>query len=90
MKNSASMRPDLLLVTTQCIKGGKTHTNRQRNCRMSVSKGFNEPTNSIWLDVYTGIGNTYSQAENALINVSFSDGQEWNGTFAELREKLLD
>lgn len=88
MKN-ASMRPDQMLVTTQGVKGGKTHTNKQGNCRIIVKKGFNEPENSIWVDVFTGIGNTYRPAETATINISFADGKQWNGTFEELKRKLF-
>lgn len=81
----ASMRPDLLLVTTQGVKGGRPHTNMQGSCRIKVQKGFNEPENSIWVDVFEGVGHTYNRAETAKINISFADGKEWNGTFDELK-----
>lgn len=83
----ALMRPDQLLVTTQGIRAGKTHTNRQGSCRMIVKKGFNEPENSIWLDVFTGIGEV-RPAETASINISFADGKQWNGDFSKLQKRL--
>lgn len=84
MQNSASMRPDLMLVTTQGIQGKKSHTNRQGNCRIVTQKGFNEPTNSILVDVYKGSGRNYEQCENAMINITFKSGKEFNGTFEQL------
>jgi hypothetical protein len=88
MKNLASMRPDLLLITTQGVKGKKYHSNLQGSCRMKVSKGYNEPEDSICLDVFEGFGNTYNHAETAKINICFSDGKEWNGNFEKLQKAL--
>jgi hypothetical protein len=88
MKHTASKRPDQLLVTTQGIRGGKSHTNKQGNCRIIVKKGYNEPENSIWVDVYNGSGLTYQPAETAMINISFADGTQWNGNFEQLKTKL--
>lgn len=79
MEKNASMRKDQLLVTTQGIRGGKTHTNRQGNCRVIAKKGYNEPEDYIWIDV---------PKEKALLNVTFASGQQWNGHFADM-EKLL-
>lgn len=89
MKNSASMRPDHLLVTTQGIRGGKYHSNIQGNCRIKVTKGFNEPENSIWVDVFEGSGHTYQQADTAKINISFADGKQWDGTFEQLKKLMF-
>lgn len=79
MEKNASMRKDQLLVTTQGIRGGKTHTNRQGNCRIIAKKGYNEPENYIWIDV---------PKEEALINITFADGHQWNGHFNDLQKKL--
>lgn len=46
------MRPDLLLVTTQGVRGGKHHSNLQGQCKIKITKGFNEPENSITVDVF--------------------------------------
>jgi len=86
MKNSASMRPDILLVTTQGVKGGKHHTNRQGQCRIAVAKGYNEPVNAITVDAFKGMGHSYEPAETALINISFADGTQFNGTFDSLQK----
>lgn len=83
------MRPDLLLVTTQGRQGKKKHTNQQGQCLISVSKGYNEPCNEILVDVFKGLGHTYEPAETALINISFADGKQFNGTFDQLKEKLF-
>lgn len=84
MQNSASMRPDSMLVTVQGVRGGKTHTNRQGSCRIVTTKGYNEPTNTIWVDVFKGSGKNYEPAENASINITFKSGKEFNGTFEQL------
>jgi hypothetical protein len=86
--NQASMRPDQMLVTVQGVRGGKTHTNKQGSCRIIVKKGFNEPENYIWVDVFSGRGAEYKAAANATISISFKDGTEWNGSFEDLQKKL--
>lgn len=83
------MRPDILLVATQGVRGGKIHSNIQGNCRIKVTKGYNEPANTIWVDVFEGAGHTYKQAEKAKINVSFADGKQWDGNFDSLKDKLM-
>jgi len=83
------MRPDLLLVTTQGVRGGKHHSNLQGQCKMKVCKGYCEPENSITIDVFEGLGHTYSPAETAKINISFDNGKEWNGTFEQLKAILI-
>jgi len=88
MKNSASMRPDQLLVITQGVRGGKHHSNLQGQCKLKVTKGFNEPESSITVDVYEGLGYNYKPSETAKVNISFSDGTEWNGTFEQLQKSL--
>lgn len=88
MKNSASMRPDLLLVTTQGVRGGKHHSNSQGQAKFKVCKGYNEPENSITVDVFEGLGHSYKQAETAKVNISFADGSQFNGTFDELKKAI--
>ncbi len=88
MSNSASMRPDLLLVTTRGVKGGKLHSNPQGCAKLKVLKGYNEPENSISIDVFKGSGFSYAPRETALINITFSNGGEWYGTFDELQKAL--
>lgn len=88
MKKEALKRPDQLLVITQGTRGGKQHSNLQGQIKAVVKKGYNEPENSITIDVFTGTAENYKPAETALINISFSDQTEWNGNFEQLRHGL--
>lgn len=89
MKQTASKRPDQLLVTTQGVRGGKLHTNQQGQVSVRVNKGYSFPEDSITVDVFKGLGHTYERAETANINISFADGTQWNGNFAALQNKLF-
>jgi len=82
------MRTDEMLVTTQGVQGKKKHTNLQGMVSIAVLKGFNEPENRITVDCFKGLGHSYQRRETALINITFADGKEWNGTFADLQKDL--
>ena len=88
MNNSETTRKDELLVITQGVRGGKMHSNLQGQARLKVTKGFNEPENSITIDVFEGLGHSYNRADTAKINIQFSDGTEWNGNFDKLKKAL--
>jgi hypothetical protein len=83
------MRTDQLLVTTQGVRGGKQHTNKQGRVRASALKGFNEPENSIEIDAFSGYAGNYQPREEVLLCIKFRDGKEFNGTFADLHSKLF-
>jgi hypothetical protein len=87
-KETATKRSDILLVTTQGVRGGKHHSNIQGQCKLKVTKGFNEPENSITIDAFEGLGHTYQPAETAKINIQFANGKEWNGNFEDLQKAL--
>lgn len=81
-------RPDILQVSAQGIRGGKFTTAIKGQAKLIVCKGYNEPDNSVTIDTYQGSGHNYRPAETALINITFADGQQFNGTFEQLKAKL--
>lgn len=83
------MRNDLLVTTTQGIRGGKHHSNQQGQATILVSKGYNEPKDTITVDCFRGLGHTYEPREKALITIECSDGLFWSGTFDDLKSALI-
>jgi hypothetical protein len=87
-----SQRPDLLQVQTTSRTGRMSGLAKKGVAYLTVQKGFNEPVNQIAVEVEhsTGQGSfkTNHLRTDALINVSFGNGQMWSGTFADL-QKLL-
>lgn len=81
-------RPDLLQVTSRGTRGGQAKTEIKGDCLITVTKGFNEPENYIYIDAYTGSGSTYTPRQTALLNIKLSNGVIWTGTFEQLSEKL--
>lgn len=78
------MRKDNLQVITKGTRhDSKQHLNVQGSVTAKVSKGFNDPSNSITVEVISGLKNI-ERREEALINIEFSDGTEWTGTFDKL------
>ena len=47
-----------------------------------------EDNNSIMVDAYQGQGETYSERKEEEIQILFSDGTQWTGTFKRLNERL--
>lgn len=83
------MRKDILQVVTQGVRSKRKHLNLQGMARLTVTKGFNEPSNSIEIDCLSGLSNVQHR-ETALISIDFADGQKWSGTFAQLQNVITD
>lgn len=76
------MRNDLLQVTTVSKAGKWSKGTLKGAAYLTVTKGFNEPSNQIAVEV--------TSHPEALINVTFSDGYLWSGDFNKLRHLLND
>ena len=91
MKNH-TIRPDLLQVSTVMRNGNMPKIQLRGAAYLTVTKGFNEPTAQIAVEVQhsSGVGafKTLHKHEKALINITFEDGNGWSGTFADLRKAL--
>lgn len=88
------MRHDLLQVTTVSKSGKFSKRTLKGAAYLTVTKGFNEPSNQIAIEVThtSGVGSflTNHSHPEALINVTFSDGYVWSGDFNKLRHLLND
>lgn len=91
-KQPTTQRPDLLQITTVSPTGKHATRARKGAVYCTVTKGFNEPYNQIAIEVQhsSGAGSfrTEHKRETALLNITFSNGQLWSGSFEDLRAAL--
>jgi hypothetical protein len=72
-------------VITQGIKGQKYHENKQGYARInSDNENF-----YIFVDNYTGEGETYKELEKCVIGIKFPNGKTFNGTIEDLQNKIF-
>jgi hypothetical protein len=87
-----SQRPDLLQVQTTSRTGRMSAIARKGVAYLTVSKGFNEPSSQIAIEVQhsTGVGSFKANhlRTSALICITFADAPTWSGTFEDLKQAL--
>lgn len=87
------MRNDLLQVTTVSKAGKWSKRTLKGAAYLTVTKGFNEPSNQIAIEVThtSGVGSfkTEHSHPEALINITFKSGRVWSGTFSDLENLII-
>jgi len=87
------MRLDKLFMRSVSKNGIHGNLRAKGAVYLTVTKGFNEKSNQIAIEVQheTGVGafKTVVKHESALINVTFDDGRVWSGDFNKLKNILL-
>ncbi len=75
------MRNQKIIVTTQALAlNSKRISHARGEVKIVLTRGFNEPANSIEIE---------GRREEALINITFERGEIWSGTIHDLRKKLI-
>ena len=77
-------RNEHMVVFSQGVSGKGGQSRKQGRVRITTTKGYNEPANTIEVDVLAGTRGSYKKREEALLSIEFKDGTSFNGTFAEL------
>lgn len=87
------MRQDKLIISTMSKFGRYSAKKIGGMAYLTVTKGFNEPSNQIAIEVdhTTGTGPFLGKQsrETALINITFADGSIWSGNFDSLKKALV-
>lgn len=87
MNTINTTKPDVLRMTTIGKMGAVSGVKVVTAARLTVTKAFNEPTDSIFIDTVEGTFRK-AQRETALINIAFADGEIWSGSFRELQKTI--
>ena len=78
-----------LTTTTQGVKGNAEVTREQGSATIKVYNEIRSLKGAIYVDVFVGSGSNYKRREDELINIEFSDGKTWSGSFDEIKNILM-
>lgn len=84
--------PEKLLLIVSSDKSTGRHRSSYVKGQVTLNtwrKTTEQGNNSIRLQTTDRVGNTYTERENILINISFADGSLWSGTFGDLKHFLI-